>query len=259
MTRRVWMVVSLFSLLLVGLGAGRLGAQEVPRYSVYLWAGVHPGGPDGYDQADSSEPFPVDDVRVVASLDARYRARAAPVFGLGFEYRPSPRWGIGLEGEWVAGKAKGDMTLRLSVPEVPGFSLEARGSRDDFTYRRVGANLYGAAYLNSTLGVLGGLSLHSVTVEAVSDVDADFDRQVITRVDRKSDSGVVFGGFAGLRLGLPLGERLVLELQPRVYVRLAGAPKGPFIGPVTDGVRVKEDFALKRVGFRVVAGLRLGF
>jgi hypothetical protein len=28
---------------------------------------------------------------------------------------------------------------------------------------------------------------------------------------------------------------------------------------VTDGVRVKEDFALKRVGFRVVAGLRLGF
>jgi hypothetical protein len=151
------------------------------------------------------------------------------------------------------------MTLRLSVPEVPGFSLEARGSRDDFTYRRVGANLYGAAYLNSTLGVLGGLSLHSVTVEAVSDVDADFERQVITRVDRKSDSGVVFGGFAGLRLGLPLGERLVPELQPRVYVRLAGAPKGPFIGPVTDGIRVKEDFALKRVGFRVVAGLRLGF
>jgi hypothetical protein len=259
MTRRAWIAVSLFSLLLVGLGAGRLGAQEVPRYSVYLWAGVHPGGPDGYDQADSSEPFPVDGFRVVVSLDARYRAKAAPVFGLGFEYRPSPRWGIGLEGEWVAGKAKGDMTLRLSVPEVPGFSLEARGSRDDFTYRRVGANLYGAAYLNSTLGVLVGLSLHSVTVEAVSDVDPDFDRQVITRVDRKSDSGAVFGGFAGLRLGLPLGERLVLELQPRVYVRLAGAPKGPFIESVTGGIRFKEDFALKRVGFRAVAGLRLGF
>jgi len=216
---------------------------------VRLFGGVNPGVADGYGQ---TAPEQITYYFEPAPLEGRYRAGVAPVVGLGFEYRPSPRFGVGLEGEFMLGKAEADLTVGVPHPLLFGVTRpsEADGVRG-FAYRRFGGSLYGAYFAGSALSVRAGLSVHVMRFESVAGLEIREsgypydDPPTITGVVKASGSGVVFGGFLGLGLALRLGDRLAVEVEPRVLFS-AGSPTGP----------LGEEIGPKAVSFRALAGLR---
>ena len=219
------------------------------RLEARLLLGLNPGIADGYDQTAPDqfwiyfEPAP---------LDARYHAGAAPAFGLGLEYRLKPRLGIGLEGTFLLGKTKADLTAQIPHPLLFNQPRPSEASNvGDFTYRKVGGSLYATYSVNSTLSVLAGLSVYALQFESITDLEIQEwgypydDPPAITGVAKESGSGTVFGGFAGLSLSHRLSQRTSLEVQPRLLFAT-----GSLTGPLEDKIKPKT------VSFWVLAGLR---
>jgi hypothetical protein len=190
-------------------------------------------------------------------LDGRYHARVAPVVGLGVEYRLKPRLGVGLEGEFMLGKTKADLTAQSPHPLLFNQPRPSKVSDvGDFTYRKFGGSLYAAYSVNAPAGnpafsVLAGLSVYALQFESVTGLEIQesgypYDNPpTITGVVKESGSGTVFGGFAGLSLSHRLSRRITLEVQPRVLFA-TGSPTGP----------LGEEIKPKAVSFWVLAGLR---
>jgi len=222
---------------------------EAGGWSVRLLVGLNPGVADGYEQTVSDQ---LSAYFEPAPLDGRYRAGVAPVFGLGVEYRLKPRLGVGLEGEFMLGKTKADLTAQIPHPLLFNQPRPSEASDvGDFTYRKVGGSLYAAYSVNSTLSVLAGLSVYALQFESVTGLEIQEsgypydDPPTITGVVKESGSGSVFGGFAGLSLSHRLSRRITLEVQPRLLFA-TGSPTGP----------LGEEIKPKAVSFWVLAGLR---
>ena len=222
---------------------------EAGFWSVRLLVGLNPGVADGYDQTVSDQ---LSIYFEPVSLDGRYHARVAPVVGLGVEYRLKPRLGVGLEGEFMLGKAKADLTAQIPHPLLFNQPRPSEASDvGDFTYRKFGGSLYAAYSVNSTLSVLAGLSVYALQFESVTGLEIQEsgypydDPPTITGVVKESGSGTAFGGFAGLSLSHRLSRRITLEVQPRLLFA-TGSPTGP----------LGEEIKPKAVSFWVLAGLR---
>jgi len=217
-------------------------------------AGLNPGVADGYDQTVTDqlsiyfEPVP---------LDGRYRAKPAPILGLGVEYRLKPRLGVGLEGNFMLGRTSADLTAQVPHPLYFGIQRETRADDiGDFSYRKFGGTLYIAYYPSEPTASLGfslmaGIALHVMQFESITGLEIQEsaypydDPPTVTGVTQASKSGPVFGGVVGLGLHYRLTRSITLDVEPRVLFE-TGSPTGP----------LGEEMKPKTVSLWVVAALR---
>jgi len=232
-------------------------AREAPsgRYWEFrVLAGLNPGVADGYDQTVADrlpvyfEPVP---------LDGRYRAKPAPVLGLGVEYHPNHRLGVGLEGNFMPGRTSADLTAQVPHPLYFGIRRETRANGiGDFAYRKFGGTLY-IAYRPSGptaspgFSLTAGIALHVMQFESLTGLEIREsaypydDPPTVTGVTQASKSALLFGGVVGLGLYLRPARSITLDVEPRVLFE-TGAPTGPL------GEKVKP----KPLGLWVVVALR---